>query len=152
MDGVQKIRDTIAGYEKLLKIIEDNTDKDNICRLTKKEITKLYGLSYTGTCKKLGFLLRYGLLKVINGGFLRTEKNVVQDTPLSLLPKILVLMANKPEVYDSFKQQAELLSVSIEDVQTAWGFYSYFFGSKYPREEELIQLKEINSHTQLSHN
>ncbi|QZN76209.1 hypothetical protein [Paenibacillus sp. DR312] len=152
MDGVQKIRDTIAGYEKLLKIIEDNTDKDSICRLTKKEITKLYGLSYTGTCKKLGFLLRYGLLKVINGGYLQTEKNVVQDTPLSLLPKILVLMANKPEVYDSFKQQAELLSVSMEDVQTAWGFYSYFFGSKYPQEEELIQLKEINSHTQLSHN
>ncbi|MGP3783655.1 hypothetical protein [Paenibacillus sp. 1A_MP2] len=91
-------------------------------------------------------------MKVINGGFLLTEKNVVQDTPLALLPKILVLMANKPEVYDSFKQQAELLSVSMEDVQTAWGFYSYFFGSKYPQEEELIQLKEINSHTQLSHN
>lgn len=37
MNGVQKIRYTIVGYERLLKIIEDKTDKDNICRLKKKK-------------------------------------------------------------------------------------------------------------------
>lgn len=92
-------------------------------------------MSYIGICKKLGFLLRHELLKVINGGFLRTEKNVIQDKLLSLLSKILVLMANKPEVYESFNKQAELLSVSMEAVQKAWGFYSYFFGLKYPQED-----------------
>ncbi|RIX60048.1 hypothetical protein D3P08_00180 [Paenibacillus nanensis] len=136
MDGIQKVYDTIDGYERLLEIVRENAGPNNVCMLTKKEISKLYGLSYTGTCKKLGFLLKYRLLEQVDGGFLCTEKKVIQDTPLSLLPKILLLMEKRPEVYDSFKQQAELLSVSIGDVQTAWGFYSYFFGSKYPQEKE----------------
>ncbi|WP_340392853.1 hypothetical protein [Paenibacillus sp. FSL E2-0190] len=146
MEGIQKIRDTINSYERLLEIIEKNADGDNICKLMKKEISALYGLSYTGTCKKLKFLLKYGLLESVNGGISRTEKKVVQDTPLSLLPKVLLLMAKEPEVYDSLKQQAELLSVSMEDVQTAWGFYSYFFGSKYPQEEDLLQSRVIDTY------
>lgn len=41
MDSVQKIRYKIVGYERLLKIIENKTEKDNIYRLKKKEINRL---------------------------------------------------------------------------------------------------------------
>lgn len=143
MQSIQKIVDTIESYYRLLKIIEEHSDEKMVCKLTKKEITALYGLSYTGTCKKLNYLLKYGLLKSVNEGLLRTEKKVYQDTPLSLLPKIILLMLEKPEMYGSFKLQAEQLSVSMDNLQVAWGFYSNFFGSKLPQEDELEHFKRI---------
>ncbi|MCM3390251.1 hypothetical protein M3649_19315 [Ureibacillus chungkukjangi] len=126
-----KIIETINGYERLLNIIENHQDKENICRLSKKEISALYGLSYTGTLKKLKFLVKYKLLKQVDGGLMRTDKDVRNDSPLSLLQEIMLLVSERPEIHSSFKQQAEILDVSFEDVRSAWGFYGYLFGSKY---------------------
>lgn len=138
----ERIKETIDGYRRLLDIVEKHQGSDNICRLTKKEISSLFGLSYTGTLKKLNFLLKYGLIEKVNGGFTRTEKDVFQHTPLSLLLKIMLLVIERPDIYSSFKQQAELLGVPYEDVQTAWGYHGYFFGSKYPNKREMELLKE----------
>ncbi|MEC1759853.1 hypothetical protein [Schinkia azotoformans] len=134
--------ETINGYRRLLEIIESNQDSDGICKLSKKKISSLYGLSYMGTLKKLNFLLKYGLIEQMSGGFKKTEKEVFQHTPLALLLKILLLVKDRPDVYSSFKQQAELLNVPFEDVQTAWGYYVYFFGSKYPNENEIEPLRQ----------
>jgi hypothetical protein len=101
------------------------------------EISRLYGKSYSGTLKKLRFLERYELIEKIVGGYIRTDKTFMKDTPMSLIPKIVHLVWERPEIYNSFKQQAELLSVSMSDVQTAWGFFSYFYGSKNQGDEEL---------------
>jgi hypothetical protein len=130
---IEKIKDTISEYERLLSII--GTDMNSICKLSKKEISNLFGKSYTATLKKLDFLERYGLLERITGGYKRTEKALIKDTPLSLLPRILLLVKDRPDIYYSFQDQADLLSVSINDIQTAWGFYSYFFGRKNPNNE-----------------
>lgn len=138
----EKIKETISGYKRLLDIVEDNQDNDSICRLSKKKLSLQYGLSYTGTLKKLSFLLKYGLIEKVDGGFKRTEKDVILHTPLSLLVKILLLVFEKPEVYNSYKQQAEILGESYEDVQSAWGYYAYFFGSKYPEKNEINILKQ----------
>lgn len=136
------IRETINRYKRLLEIIVNHQGNDNICRISKKEISDLYGLSYTGTLKKITFLLKYGLIEQVDGGLTRTEKDVIQHTPLSLLLKIMLLVLERPDIYSSFKQQAEILDVPYEDVQSAWGFFGYFFGSKYPDKETLKLLKE----------
>lgn len=141
-EPIKRIRETVSGYRKLLDILKEYEDNKQICRLSKKKISEIYGLSYTGTCKKLNFLLRYGLIRQVDGGFVRTGKEVLDATPFSLLPRIMLLVLERAEVYSSFKQQAKLLNVSFEDVQTAWGFYSYFFGSKYPDKNELNLLKQ----------
>jgi hypothetical protein len=139
----EKIKETIDGYNRLLDIVEKHQGSDGICRLPKKQISSLYGLSYTVSLKKLNFLLKYGLIEEVNGGITRTEnKDVIHHTPLSLLLKIMLLVLERPEVYSSFKQQAEILGVPYEDVQSAWGFHGYFFGSKYPNKREMELLKE----------
>jgi hypothetical protein len=141
-DSVEKIKETISGYKKLIQILVDHRDEDKVCRVSKKKISEIYGRSYTGTLNKLNYLIRYGLIKKVDKeGFLITEKRLIEDTPLGLLPRILLLVFEYPEVYSSFKKQAELLSVSMADIQTAWGFHSYFFGSKYPDESELLLLE-----------
>lgn len=128
---VKLIRETVTKYNDLLAILAANEDEDNVCRLSKKKISTLYGLSYTGTLKKLNFLMQHGIIEKVSGGFKRTGKDVYLHTPISLIIDIMVLVKEKPEIYSSFKQQAELLSVPIEDVRSAWGFQAYFFGSKY---------------------
>lgn len=132
---LEKIKETISEYERLLDII--GKEAGEVCLLSKKELSRLYGKSYTGTLKKLSFLEQYGLIERIKGGYVRTEKAFVRDTPLSMIPNILYLVQERPEIYNSFKQQAELLSVSMSDVQTAWGFFSYFFGAKNPGIQKL---------------
>lgn len=67
---------------------------------------------------------------------MRTEKMLMQDTPIALIPRIITMVGEQPELFDSFKKQAELLSVPLSEVQTAWGFISYFFGSKNQGIEE----------------
>lgn len=39
----------ILYFQRLIDIIRDNSDLDGICRLKKTDITKLDGISYTGT-------------------------------------------------------------------------------------------------------
>lgn len=140
--STKKISETIDGYKRLIDIIISHQDADTVCRLSKKEISTLYGISYTGTLKKINFLLKYGLLEKVNGGLRGTDRDVIQQTPLSLLSKILILVLDNPEIYSSFKKQSELLDVPYEDIQSAWGFYGYFFGSKYPNKDELKLIKE----------
>ncbi|MBP1153935.1 MULTISPECIES: hypothetical protein [unclassified Paenibacillus] len=123
----EKIKATISEYERLLEII--GNEPGTICRMPKTEISRLYGKSYTGTLKKLGFLERYGLIEKTTGGYVRTEKIFMRDTPFSLIPRIVLLLSERPELFNSYKQQAEVLSVSLSEIQTAWGFLSYFFGS-----------------------
>lgn len=123
---VENIRKTVNDYNRLIEIIENNKNSGNICILSKKEISKRYGLSYTGTLKKLNFLLKYGLINQVGRGFERTEKDVLHHTPIGLLPRIFLLVLEQPEVYSSFKQQSELLSVPIEDIKSAWDFTLFF--------------------------
>ncbi|HAF0292578.1 TPA: hypothetical protein G9C53_004983 [Salmonella enterica subsp. enterica serovar Typhimurium var. 5-] len=137
-----RVKETINGYERLLNIIEQHQGNDGICRLSKKKISSLFGISYTGTLKKLNFLMKYGLIEQDGGGFTRTEKDVILHTPLSLIIRILLLVSKRPDVFSSFKQQAELLGETYENVQTAWGFHGYFFGSKYPNDNQMEVLKE----------
>ena len=139
-EAVIRIKETIDGYKKLLGILAEYEDNEQFCSLSKKRISEIYGLSYTGTCKKLNFLLRYGLVRQVDKGLIRTGKEVMEAKPFTLLQRIMLLVLDKPEVYSSFKQQAELLKEPFEEVQTAWGFYSYFFGSKYPGKDELSLL------------
>lgn len=137
-----RVKETINGYERLLDIIEQHQGSDGICRLSKKKISSLFGLSYTGTMKKLNFLIKYGLIEQDRGKFKRTEKDVILHTPLSLIVRILLSVSKRPDIYSSFNQQAVLLGETYENVQTAWGFYGYFFGSKYPDNNEVEILKE----------
>lgn len=123
----EKIMETINEYERLLEII--GNEPGTICRMPKTEISRLYGKSYTGTLKKLRFLERYELIEKNTGGYIRTEKTLLRNTPFSLIPRIVLLLSERPELFDSYKQQSEVLSVSLSDIQTAWGFLSYFFGS-----------------------
>lgn len=133
----EKINVTISEYERLLSII--GNDPGTICRIPKTEISRLYGKSYTGTLKKLGFLERYGLIEIITGGYVRTEKMLMNDTPMALIPSVLLLIRDRPELLNSYKLQAELLTVSLNDIQTAWGFLSYFFGSVHSIDKEQDQ-------------
>lgn len=123
---IEEIMETVNEYERLLNII--GTESGTMCRMPKTEISRIYGKSYTGTLKKLGFLERYGLIERVTGGYVRTEKTFGKNTPMALMPSIVLLISERPELFNSYKQQAELLSVSLNDIQTAWGFLSYFFG------------------------
>lgn len=134
---IEKIRDTIAGYERLIQVIAEHSGVDSICRLSKKDISHIYGLSYTGTCKKLNFLLKNGIINQTSEGFKNEGKDIIKDTPLFLLPKLLTLVIEYPEYSNSFVSQAQSLAVSEEDIRTAWGFYSYFFSSKTPSKVEI---------------
>jgi hypothetical protein len=107
--SIEKMKDTISEYERLLAII--GNEPGAVCIIPKTEISRLYGKSYTGTLKKLGFLERYGLIEKVAGGYVRTEKTFMRDTPMALIPKIVLLIRERPELYNSYKQQAELLSV-----------------------------------------
>ncbi|MDQ0414987.1 hypothetical protein [Mesobacillus stamsii] len=133
---LERIKATIDGYKRLLAIIEQHADSEGVCKLSKMKISLQYGISYTGTLKKLGCLEKHNLIIKTEGGFKRTGKDVLEDTPFSLLLKLLLLVIEKPEIYSSFKQQAEILNVSFDDVRSAWGFYGYFFGTKYPSVQE----------------
>jgi len=141
IDSFKRMQETTDGYKRLLHILADHEDVEGICRLTKKKISVLYGSSYTGTCKKLKFLVKYGQIKQVSGGFVRTGKDITEAKPFLLLQRIIELVLEKPEVYSSFKQQAELLGEPFEEIQTAWGFFAYFFGSKYPDGDDVPNIR-----------
>ncbi|GAE37512.1 hypothetical protein [Halalkalibacter akibai] len=143
-DSIKKIEETMVSYKKLLDILADHEDNKQVCKLSKKKISELYGLSYTGTCNKLKFLVKYGIIEEISKGFVRTGKQVSEAKPFLLLPRLMVLVLENPDIYSSYKEQAELFNESISDVQTAWGFYSYYFGAKYPKTEEVQLLEQEN--------
>lgn len=148
--AVERIKETIDGFERLINIINTHKGSDNICRLSKKEISNFYGLSYTGTLKKINVLLKYGLIIQVPGGFKPTKKDIFTYLPFgALLVKILILVFKKPSVYSSFKEQSEILSVSFEDIQSAWGYYALFFGSKYPEKDEVDFLKQNDRECEL---
>ncbi|MCM3170395.1 MULTISPECIES: hypothetical protein [Peribacillus] len=116
------------GYEKLLDIMKDN-EENNICRLSKKKISELYGMSYTSTLNKMNFLVRYDLIRQVDGGFVRTEEELINATPFFIMPKMLALKILRPDLRirerKNYQKQAEILSVSLKEIQVADGFITY---------------------------
>jgi hypothetical protein len=141
--SIERIRETINLYEKIIRVLKDNRGEDEICKLSKKKLSGEIGLSYTGTLNKLKFLIKYGLVEVKDRGFVITDRKLLEDTPLGLLPAILLLVFDYPEIFGNFNKQSQMLDVSMEDTQSAWGFYSYFFGSKYPGKSELSVVGKL---------
>lgn len=135
----------INGYETLLKIIRDHTGEDGICRLNKREITKLYGISYTGTLKKLKFLTEHGHIEKAGGGLKYIQKSFLESSPIPLMARVIELTLHQPELYSSHKKQADILNVSYREIQVAWGYFIHFFGKKYPTSEMLDALKETKT-------
>lgn len=129
--GNAKLVIIITGYKKMLKIIEEHSGAGGICRLNKKEINAYYGLSYSGTLKKIKFLITYGLLIDHKPGLSCTNKNIVKDTPIGMVLSLFHLLSEHTELHNDYKAQAEILEVPHKDIQVAWGFLSYCFGSKY---------------------
>ncbi|WP_260288368.1 hypothetical protein [Peribacillus aracenensis] len=124
-------KEEYEGYEKLLDIIKDN-EENNICRLSKKKISELYGMSYTSTLNKMNFLVRYDLIRQVDGGFVRTEEKLNNAIPFFIMPKILALKILRPDLRTrerkNYKKQAEILSVSLREIQVADGFINYVIG------------------------
>lgn len=127
----QRYQKTIIQYRKLMRILSDHQDSDGICRMTKKSIAYHFGLSYTATLKKLDFLKQYGMLISVNDGLSLTGKDVTEATPFVLYPQIIKLVTEQPAVIHNYNEQAKLLNASFGDIQTTWGFISYFYGLKY---------------------
>lgn len=112
------------GYKKLLNIIEEN-ERNGVCKLSKKKISELYGMSYTGTSRKMKFLLRYGLLKQVDSGFVRTETELINAVPFSMMAKLLVFKELYPSLRGNLIGLASRLSISVEDVQTIEGAWTF---------------------------
>ena len=115
--AVAKMSSLIDGHKKLLKIIKEHSDTGGVCRLTKKQITALYGLSYTGTLNKLKFLVTYGLLIDHKPGLSCTNKSIVKDTPIGLVLRLFQLLSEHTDLHNDYKAQAEILDVPYKDIQ-----------------------------------
>lgn len=144
-NAVKKMQQMISGYEELLTIIRDHAGEDGICRLNKREITELYGISYTGALKKLKFLTEHGHIEKVEGGHMYFQKSFLESSPIPLMVKVIELTLHQPDLYSSHKKQAEMLGVSYRDIQVAWGYFIHFFGKKYPTNEMLDALNDTKT-------
>ncbi|MBG9776149.1 hypothetical protein [Brevibacillus laterosporus] len=129
-----KMFQVMATYKVILGIMQERTDKSGFVKVNQSELGRMLELSQTSIANKLKFLLKYELIKKsrTKKGFYKVlSTNLLEKTPFGTMIAIINIVEDYPEVFSSFAKQSELLGVSLNEIQTAWGFFSYCNGSKY---------------------
>lgn len=129
-----KMFQVMATYKVILGIMQERTDKSGFVKVNQSELGRMLELSQTSIANKLKFLLKYGLIKKsrTKKGFYKVlSTNLLGKTPFGTMIAIINIVEDHPEVFSSFAKQSEMLGVSMNEIQAAWGFFSYCNGSKY---------------------
>ncbi|GED72579.1 hypothetical protein BRE01_62810 [Brevibacillus reuszeri] len=124
---------TVSKYRHILNLLLSKADDNGIARISQPEIATMMGLSQTAVANKFKFLRKYGLIEKVGekNAYKVLSTNLLSKTPFGTMFAIVRLIEDNPEVFSSFAKQSEILGVSMNEIQVAWGFLSYYTGTKY---------------------
>lgn len=109
-------------YLDILNVIDDKKDRSNIAYISQKEIATKISKSPTNVSKKIKELIKYGALEQLSPGAYKLLFNDIWHTPYKIVHRVMLLVSEQPSLIKSYKQQAELLNVPLDDIFQAWSY------------------------------
>ncbi|MBU8732531.1 MarR family transcriptional regulator [Cytobacillus oceanisediminis] len=109
-------------YMDLLHILEQRMNEENIATISQNEIADQMEISPSAVSKKINNLIKCGAIKKVRPGMYLLLENDINFTPYKQTKRVLDLFNDKPEIFNNYKLQAEILEIDMKDVQKAWGF------------------------------
>jgi biotin operon repressor len=106
----------------ILKLMDNKKDEKNLIYISQQEIAKQLSTSPTNVSKKLNQLIRYGAIEKVSSGVYKLLSNSIWHTPYRIVHKVNKLALEHPEINKNYKEQAELLNVSLDDIFQAWSY------------------------------
>jgi hypothetical protein len=103
-------------FLKILNLIDNKKNKDNIALISQKEMAEKLSTSPSNISKRILQLIRYGALEKVDASVYKLLNNSIWYTPYRLVHSVINLLNEQPELASSFKEQAAILDVSIQDI------------------------------------
>lgn len=114
-------------YMSVMEILENCKDEHGVSHISQSEIARRLGVSQTAIAKRFKNLIRFGAVKKIGykNAYMLINKDILNNTPLGLLAKLMIIFEKAPDIRNDYYKQAELMKVSYRDVQVAWGYLTF---------------------------
>lgn len=112
----------IENYQRLVKLIRLKTIEEDRCTLPPKVMANFLDVASDDMARWLDKLLQLGIIEKLGpGNVYRVVNPTEEKNKLDKIAELLVLIEEQPQL--SFEQQAELLGVTIQELEGLFGFF-----------------------------
>ncbi|MCS0824608.1 winged helix-turn-helix transcriptional regulator [Cytobacillus firmus] len=109
-------------YIDMLNLIDKRKNENNIAVISQKTIAEHLSISPSNVSKRIKQLVRYGAIEQLQAGIYKLINCSIWYTPYRVVHSLIRLLNEQPEVNSSYKKQATILNVSIQDIFQAWAY------------------------------
>lgn len=109
-------------YMHILRILTDKKRVNGISYVSQKELAIITNRSQSYISQKLIKLVKYGAIEKVKPGQYIVLNNDISYTPYIYTIKVLNLFYEQPQLFREYKKQGDLLGLTLQEVQSAWGY------------------------------
>lgn len=109
-------------YIDILNLIDTRKNDNDIAVISQKAISNHLQISPSNISKRIKQLIRYGAIEQLKPGAYKLVNCSIWYTPYRVVHRLIRLLEEHPEIKESYKEQATLLDISIQDIFQAWAY------------------------------
>lgn len=110
-------------YRTLIYILVEKQNNDGISPVTVTELSRVLRLSYADISLRMKKCMELGLIEAADPSGYHVIHSDLTNTPIGQMSQLLQLIQQMPD--SSFKQQAEQLGFTLEELEAVYGYFIY---------------------------